>query len=142
MKNKVSKIIVLFFVAFSLGVISLNQIFATDKVDLFSIGDGGSGSGSASIVSGKKNYSSTSSSSVKFEIRSNSEYTSYLLINASVTNGKIKDDVTGETFVASSEGSTSTKVFRKNGTRVVGKFTPYSSRVNGYNLLSYAAYNK
>lgn len=138
--KKLSKSLMALSLAFTCCFAYQQNVLAYGDISTFGNVDGGGDVGPSVVINGGKNYSNSTTATKTFTVTSNSQYTSYILMNISVTNGKIIDTITGNVLIESATGSTSQKIIKKYGVTLSCRFIPHNSNVAGYNIIDVGAY--
>lgn len=140
--KKYLKLIAILSVTFCtfLSTSSVVKVMALEGISTYdSVTEGGSGT--CYFSSGSQTYSSTKKGSKTFELTSASDYTKYINVEITITNGYIKDELNGgKTVLSSSTGGSKTGALKTSGKKARYTFVSYNGNVNGYKITRYYAY--
>lgn len=140
--KKYLKLIAILSVTFCtfLSTSSVVKVMALEGISTYdSVTEGGSGT--CYFSSGSQTYSSTKKGSKTFELTSVSDYTKYINVEITITNGYIKDELNGvKTVLSSSTGGSKTGTLKTSGKKARYTFVSYNGNVNGYKITRYYAY--
>ena len=136
------KLIAILSVSFCIFLSTSNvvNVMALEDISTYSsVTEGGSGTCYFSV--GPQTYSSTKKGTKTFELTSASNYTKYINVEITITNGYIKDELNGgKTVLSSSTGGTKTGILKTSGKKARYTFFSHNGNVNGYKVTRYYAY--